>query len=105
MEAQAYGAIPITNPVWAVGEHTKYGVLIDGDPESEPLVRAKYVLEVVKMMLDPDRQETIREQMMPWARKEFDWGKFTLQWERWAEKDYERKLAALPVMDYQGVTA
>lgn len=90
MEAQAYGAIPITNPVWAVGEHTKYGVLIDGDPENEPLVRAKYVLEVVKMMLDPERQEAIREEMMPWAAEEFCWCKFAKQWEKWAEEDVKR---------------
>ena len=87
MDAQAYGAIPITNPTWAIAENVEHGVFVKGDPESESLVRAKYVLEVIRMMLDPERQETIRREMMPWARKRFDWDNFVVQWERWAEKD------------------
>jgi glycosyltransferase involved in cell wall biosynthesis len=87
MEAQAYGAIPITYPTWAIAENVEHGVFIQGSPEEEPMSRAKFVFEIVKMMLDPERQETIRREMMPWARKRFDWGNFVVQWERWAEKD------------------
>lgn len=87
MDAQANGAIPLTTPIWAIGENVKHGVFIDGNPETEPLTRARYVLELVRLLLDPARQDAIRQDMQPWARETFDWDVFARQWEGWAIRD------------------
>jgi glycosyltransferase involved in cell wall biosynthesis len=87
MDAQALGAVPITTPTWAVGDNVKHGVFIEGDPYQDNLVRARYVLELVKMASDPARQEEIRREMMPWAQAHFGWEKFVDQWEAWAKED------------------
>jgi glycosyltransferase involved in cell wall biosynthesis len=93
MDAQACGAIPITQPTWAVGENVRHGVFIEGDVTNE-LVRSRYVTEVVKMALDPERQEAIRRDMMPYARERFTWERFVSQWEAWAEVDVKAEVAA-----------
>lgn len=87
MDAQASGAIPLTTPVWAVGENVQHGVMVEGLPESDPLTRARYVLELMKLIEDPERQERIRGRMMPWAQHHFDWERFADQWEGWAAED------------------
>jgi glycosyltransferase involved in cell wall biosynthesis len=86
MDAQALGAIPVTIPTWAVGENVKHGVFIEGDAGNS-LTRSRFVLEVIGLMLDPERQDIIREDMMPWARERFGWDRFVTQWERWATQD------------------
>lgn len=89
MDAQALGAIPITTPIWAVCENVEHGVFIEGDPYNCNLTRARYTLELIRMACDPNRQEAIRERMMPWALKRFDWEKYVDQWEEWAENDLD----------------
>ncbi len=91
MDAQATGAIPITSPTWAIGENVKHGVFIEGNPESDDLVRARYVLEVIRMMLDQQRQEEIRSEMQNWALNFFNWEKFVKQWAKWAAFDLRTK--------------
>lgn len=88
MDAQALGAIPITTPVWAIGDNVAHGVFIEGDPYKDNLTRARYSLELVKMASDPNRQEAIRERMMPWAQKRYGWETFVDQWEGWAREDW-----------------
>lgn len=99
MDAQASGAIPVTSPIWAVAENVRHGVFIDGDLGSE-LVRSRYVLETVKLLLNPERQEAIRKEMMPWARKHFDWNNFAIQWDRLANAKAESEQVE---EDFQGV--
>lgn len=86
MDAQACGAIPITNPLWAVAENVQHGVFIEGDLNWD-LVRYRYVMELVKMAVQPELQDQIRGEMMPWARRRFDWTRFVDQWEGWAKDD------------------
>ena len=86
MDAQALGAIPVTSPVWAVAENVKHGVFIHGNVTQE-IIRARYVLEVFRLMVDEERQEEIRREMMPWAIEQFDWNKFARQWQDWAAVD------------------
>lgn len=93
MEAQALGAIPITNPVWAVAENVQHGVLIDGDA-SNPLIQARYALELIRIAVNPGLQDQIREQMMPWAQSAFDWDNWAGQWAGWAACDLDRRRAA-----------
>jgi glycosyltransferase involved in cell wall biosynthesis len=87
MDAQALGAVPITTPTWAIGENVEHGVFIEGDPYDDELTRARYALELVRLALDPIRQERIREAMMPWALERFGWERFVDQWEEWASED------------------
>lgn len=83
MEAQALGAIPICNPIWAVGENVKHGIFIDGDV-NDPLVLARYTAEVVRMASQSIIQEQIRAQMMPCAMEKFDWEHIADQFEEMA---------------------
>src|ERR1039457_6936967 len=71
MEAQIFGAIPIVNPTWAVGDHTKHGVWIFGDPWRDRKVQAEFVRAIVDMATNPALQEQIRGPMMEDARKQF----------------------------------
>jgi glycosyltransferase involved in cell wall biosynthesis len=86
MDAQACGAIPITNPLWAVGENVEHGVFIEGDVRND-LIRSRYVTELVKLALDDKRQRDIRPRMMGWARSKFDWERIVDQWDKWATLD------------------
>lgn len=88
MDAQACGAVPVTQPVWAIAENVQHGIFIHGSLEME-LVRARYVLETFKLLMDPERQATIRAAMMPWALERFNWERFVDQWEDWAAADVE----------------
>lgn len=87
MDAQACGAIPVTTPVWAVGENVRYGVMVEGFPDKDPLTKVRYVNEIVRLVQDPERQDAIRSEMMPWALNHFDWENFVTQWEGWAAED------------------
>ena len=87
MDAQALGAIPITIPYWAVGENVQHGIFIRGDANADPLTRARFTWELVKLAMDVPRQEAIRREMMPWALRQFDWDRFIGQWEGWAVTD------------------
>ncbi len=80
MEAQGCGAIPIFNPVYALGENVHYGVPIYGDAYEDPLTRARFVGEVIRMGTRFDIQNQIRKPMMEFARKRFDWQVMTEQW-------------------------
>jgi glycosyltransferase involved in cell wall biosynthesis len=88
MEAQALGAIPITNPLWALAENVRYGTFIQGDPEKDPFARSRYVGELVELARDHDRQEQIRPQMMEYARKRFDWEEIVTQYEAFAQQGW-----------------
>lgn len=88
MDAQACGAIPVTSPVWAIAENVQFGTFIDGNVK-HPLIRARYVLEAFRMLVDVDGQTEIREQMMPWARDAFGWNNFAHQWQGWARADLQ----------------
>lgn len=86
MDAQACGAVPVTSPVWAIGENVQHGVFIEGDVRNE-LVRARYVRSVVELLLNPQIQGEYRAAMMPWALTHFAWSRFAKQWEHWGEVD------------------
>lgn len=81
MEAQALGAVPLTRPLWALLDNVKHGIMLDGSPTGDTLVRARYVGELLRLATQPTLQEKIRAEMMPWARQHFDWERFVDQWE------------------------
>jgi glycosyltransferase involved in cell wall biosynthesis len=84
MEAQALGAVPVTNPLWALADNVRHGTFLIGDPANEPLVRAQYVGEILRLTRDLDLQEHIRSEMMPWARVQFNWERVVDHYEAWA---------------------
>jgi glycosyltransferase involved in cell wall biosynthesis len=83
MEAQACGAIPVTTPVWAVGENVRHGIFLQGDPYNDPLVQARFVGETYKLMVSPDSQDEIRKEMMPEIRGRFNWERMVDMLEGW----------------------
>lgn len=87
MEAQACGAIPITNPIWATGYNVRHGIFIEGEP-SDSLVKSRYVEAVVCVAQNWEAQERLRVTMMPTARKAFDWELWVDQWECWMDQEY-----------------
>ena len=94
MEAQAMGAIPVTNPVYALRENVKSGVFVEGDADNDELMQSRMAMEIVKLALNPKLQDEIRAEMMPVARKRFDWEVFVTQWELEAQskrKEFEKQ--------------
>ncbi len=81
MEAQALGAIPITNPLWALADNVRHGTFIQGDPQKDIFVWARYVGELISLARDQDRQESLRPGMMEYAQKRFDWRLIADQYE------------------------
>jgi glycosyltransferase involved in cell wall biosynthesis len=81
MEAQALGAIPITNPLWALRENVQFGVLIPGDCWRDELVKARYVEELIQLAANPP--EAVRAPMMDYARHRFSWERVTDQFHGW----------------------
>lgn len=87
MDAQACGAVPVTRPIWAIGENVMNGVFIEGDATSE-LIRARYVLRVAELLLNPSIAAAHREMMMPaLALAKFTWERWVDQWIDWAQAD------------------
>src|SRR6266446_9289276 len=87
MEAQALGAIPIVNPIWAAAEYQVSGIAIEGDAERDALTLRRYAMAAVHLMLHPEGQEEVRQPMMDVARKLFDWNSVVDQYCDWIEED------------------
>lgn len=81
MEAQACGAIPITNPYWALADNVDHGVWVTGDPQNNSLIQARYV-DAICRIATSDCEE-YRERMMSHARSRFNWERFVDQWCGW----------------------
>lgn len=90
MEAQALGAIPVTNPIWATGYNVKHGCFIEGD-QDDKLVKCRYVDAVARMASNPQRQEHIRLNMIPEARKRLSWEVWVDQWEQWVDISFPQE--------------
>jgi glycosyltransferase involved in cell wall biosynthesis len=93
MDAQACGAIPVTRPIWAIRENVRHGIFMEGDVRND-LVRARYVQQIYSLMVQPELQQRIRSEMMPWAQHHFDWERVVSQWDGWISEDLREKAAA-----------
>lgn len=71
MLAQAFGAIPIATPHWALSENVRHGQLLYGFPYSDRLVRARFTQELLRLASNPAKQDEIRSAMMSDARAAF----------------------------------
>ena len=81
MEAQALGAIPVTNPFWALKDNIMYGSLIDGDPSLDKLTRLRYVEEIY-FWLSKGMREKQRNDMMSEVQQKFNWEEVVDQYEK-----------------------
>lgn len=83
METQALGAIPITNPYWALEENVRNGIFIVGDPREDKLIQARYVETLLAVTKNPKAQEDMRPKTMWDARMRFNWERIVDQWDMW----------------------
>ena len=81
MEAQACGALPVTNPLWGLAHNVRHGVLIEGDPWQDSLTRARYLSEVIRLTSNPDYQEEVRKEMQLNALMTHNWEHWVNQYE------------------------
>ena len=89
MDAQACGAVPITNNLWALGDNveTKYcGVVFPEIPQNDILVRSYFIEEIISHLQFPvDNMD--RADMAGEAIKKFDWSNIAAQWKNWIKED------------------
>lgn len=81
MDAQACGAIPITTPLWGLAQNVRHGILIEGDPWQDSLTRARYGAEIIRLVKNPQDQETIRKEMQLDALVQHNWENVVNQYE------------------------
>lgn len=81
MKAQAFGAIPVVVSYAALEETVQFGEKIDGDIYDQETKDA-FLKALVGLLNDPERQEKIRKEMVPWAREKFLWSSVAKQWDQ-----------------------
>lgn len=87
MEAQALGAFPIVNPLWAAQAYQIAGIGIEGDAEQSALTLRSFAMAAIYLLQHEDELEEIRIAMMQEARKQFDWQDVALQYDAWLRED------------------
>lgn len=87
-EAQALGAVPIFNPIWALRDNVQHGIALVGNCWKDRLVQTRFAYEMARLAMAPAIQEQIRKEMMPWARAKFDWERVVDQYEAMANEDF-----------------
>lgn len=85
MEAQALGAWPVTNKLWALEDNVGYGWMVDGIPQKSELVRSQWLHNLEKAFAYDNEKE--RAEMMGWALQRHDWQNVVKQWINWIEED------------------
>src|SRR5579871_45621 len=85
MEAQALGAWPVTNNLWALRENVNYGWMVQGIPQKSELVRTNWLHALEQAF--HCRDEKTRKEMQEWALERFDWEKVVNQWDIWIKED------------------
>ena len=91
MEAQACGAFPVTNDLWALKDNVGHGWMVQGVPQKSELVRHNWLrsLQLAFETLNVGFIEREHKEMQEWALDRFDWERIADQWQRWLEKDME----------------
>lgn len=83
MEAQALGAIPVTNKYWALRQNVFHGYVYDGVPQKDNLCKSFQISKVCDLINNPN--VSWRNEMMEDALDTFDWKKITNQYIGWME--------------------
>ena len=80
MKAQIAGCVPVCTDYAALDTTVQYGVKISGDIY-DPKVLETFKSELIAMLENPEKQESIREKMMTWAKNWFTWSRVAEQWD------------------------
>jgi glycosyltransferase involved in cell wall biosynthesis len=90
-EAQACGAFPVTNDLWALKDYVQFGTRLSGVPQKSTLSAALWTAECIRALQEELVEKTKcsgeRAHMMAWARQNFDWENTVTQWKQWVEED------------------
>ncbi len=88
MDAQACGAVPVTNNLWAVGENVNadFGIVLPATPQSDILVRSEFIELLISELKYPTFDDTRRE-MAGFALEKFNWDRIADQWLTWIKED------------------
>lgn len=98
MIAQSYGAVPCVIDYAALKETVQYGIKIDGDIYDEETQKV-YTDALVDLLKNPEKQEEIRKNMIPWAKQKFGWDNIAKEWDKVIKQDIkvpEKQLEAVP---------
>ncbi len=100
MEAMACGAIPVTTNFWAQGEHASAAPLAyvsDGLPQKSELAKSLWLGNLYSALRNSEPLHDthpvlekfigIRDELMSWARKRYDWERVIDQWDGWLKPD------------------
>jgi len=87
MDAQACGAVPVCNDLWALKQNVFHGRMVPGVPQKDNVCRMSLIWELADLLNNPEKQEATREEMMIDARDTFDWEKFVTQLEELNAKE------------------
>lgn len=81
VKAQAGGAVPVCSNFAALDEVVQFGAKVDlGDEWNDGKAKEAYTKALIDMLKDTDKQERIRKEMMPAARKMFLWQNVASAW-------------------------
>jgi glycosyltransferase involved in cell wall biosynthesis len=88
VKAQAGGAVPVSSSFAALDETVQYGVKLPmkAQDENTPVGQwdkgelDQFKKELINMLKDAERQESIRPEMMKWARENMSWAKTAEGW-------------------------
>lgn len=80
MMAQAYGSVPCVVDYAALKETVQFGVKVDGDIYDKETKDA-YRGALIDLLKNPEKQEEIRKNMVPEAKKAFGWNLIAERWE------------------------
>ncbi|CAB4142922.1 hypothetical protein UFOVP434_51 [uncultured Caudovirales phage] len=88
MDAQACGASPITNNLWALADNVnpKFGKLLPALPQSDILMRSYFLEEIIEQLRKPMKTEK-RKKMADAALEKFAWKNIARQFKSWIEED------------------
>lgn len=91
MKCQAGGAVPVASNFAALNETIQYGVkmpMLDdkGVGVWNEEIAEKYKDALIDMLKDTKKQESIRKEMIPWAKKQYSWTKVAQSWAEEFEK-------------------
>jgi glycosyltransferase involved in cell wall biosynthesis len=85
MKSQAGGAVPVSSNFAALNETVQFGEKMHmADEEGVGVWDAntarEYKTRLIYMLKDTKKQDKIRKEMIPWAKKQFSWTNVAKQW-------------------------
>lgn len=91
MDAQACGATPVTNDLWALDDNVdkSFGYVFQGSPQEDKLVRSYFIEAVISLLQNPGSDEN-RRYFADKTLEKFDWNNIAQQFHGWIKKDQQQ---------------